>query len=206
MKRVSPVRERLLTTAQKLFVQRGYDRVSVRDITSRARANLGAVTYYFGSKKALYHAAIQTAAAPALEVIARAAGAPGSGLDRVEAITRAFLKLVTLEPAAPTALLRELASDRPLAPPVVQVMRRNVGEVTEAIAAGQRDGSIRAGNPLHMALSVVSQPFFLRVAGRIVQEALGIDGRNPKTRTLLVDQIAENVRRALTAAREPKAR
>ena len=53
-----PVRERLLLAARDLFAQHGYDGTSVRDITARAKANLGAITYYFGSKEALFYAVI----------------------------------------------------------------------------------------------------------------------------------------------------
>ncbi len=47
-------RDRLLKVAETLFAQKGYDSVSVREITSAARCNLAAVNYHFGNKKALY--------------------------------------------------------------------------------------------------------------------------------------------------------
>lgn len=47
-------RERLLTEAEILFAQRGYDAVSVREITTAARSNLAAVNYHFGNKRNLY--------------------------------------------------------------------------------------------------------------------------------------------------------
>lgn len=46
--------EKLVAVAGRMFARRGYDGTSVRDITRAAGANLGAVTYYFGSKKALF--------------------------------------------------------------------------------------------------------------------------------------------------------
>lgn len=47
-------RTRLIQVAGRLFAERGYDGVSVRDIVSAAKVNLGAVTYHFGSKQALF--------------------------------------------------------------------------------------------------------------------------------------------------------
>ncbi|MBW2561891.1 MAG: CerR family C-terminal domain-containing protein [Deltaproteobacteria bacterium] len=47
-------RDRLLKVAESLFAQKGYDSVSVREITNAAHCNLAAVNYYFGNKKALY--------------------------------------------------------------------------------------------------------------------------------------------------------
>ncbi len=45
---------RLLDTAERLFGERGYDGVGMRELAAQAKANLGAATYHFGSKKALY--------------------------------------------------------------------------------------------------------------------------------------------------------
>ncbi|MDO9515109.1 MAG: TetR/AcrR family transcriptional regulator [Syntrophales bacterium] len=47
-------RNRLLEVAEALFAQKGYDAVSVREITNAARCNLAAVNYHFGNKKTLY--------------------------------------------------------------------------------------------------------------------------------------------------------
>lgn len=47
-------RDRLLKVAEMLFAQKGYDAVSVREITDAARCNLAAINYHFGSKKTLY--------------------------------------------------------------------------------------------------------------------------------------------------------
>lgn len=47
-------REKILAIAEKLFGERGFQGVSVRDITREAQVNVSAVNYYFGSKKDLY--------------------------------------------------------------------------------------------------------------------------------------------------------
>ncbi|MEJ5299846.1 MAG: CerR family C-terminal domain-containing protein [Thermodesulforhabdaceae bacterium] len=47
-------KERILSAAERLFASKGYDAVTIREITSKARCNLSLVYYYFGSKKNLY--------------------------------------------------------------------------------------------------------------------------------------------------------
>ena len=47
---------RILDTAEVLFAERGFAETSLRNITSKARVNLAAVNYHFGSKKALIQA------------------------------------------------------------------------------------------------------------------------------------------------------
>lgn len=46
-------RNRILAAAENLFVDRGYAATSLREITAKARVNLAAVNYHFGSKQAL---------------------------------------------------------------------------------------------------------------------------------------------------------
>lgn len=46
-------RKHLLQASESLFIERGYEAMSLRQITTRARANLAAVNYHFGSKEAL---------------------------------------------------------------------------------------------------------------------------------------------------------
>ena len=45
---------RLLDTAERLFGEHGYHAVGMRMLADEARVNLGATTYHFGSKEALY--------------------------------------------------------------------------------------------------------------------------------------------------------
>ncbi|WP_329740546.1 TetR/AcrR family transcriptional regulator [Dyella sp. A6] len=46
-------RQRLLQAAELLFIERGYEALSLRQVTARADANLAAVNYHFGSKEAM---------------------------------------------------------------------------------------------------------------------------------------------------------
>jgi AcrR family transcriptional regulator len=46
--------ERLLDAAERLFGEFGYDGVGLRGLAEEAKVNLGAATYHFGSKEALY--------------------------------------------------------------------------------------------------------------------------------------------------------
>jgi AcrR family transcriptional regulator len=54
-------RMRLMDAALRLLAERGEDGVSLREITSAADANVAAVSYHFGSLKALRDAAVEQA-------------------------------------------------------------------------------------------------------------------------------------------------
>jgi AcrR family transcriptional regulator len=95
-------RARLITAAERLFAQNGLDAVSVRDVTSAAKANTAAVHYHFGSKRGLIEAILE---ARATEVGRRR----GEFLDRIEATPHPTLRDVIAALVIPTA---ELARDR----------------------------------------------------------------------------------------------
>lgn len=56
-------RERIFQQAERLFAERGFDRVSMRDLTVAAGVNLAAVNYHYGSKDGLLLAIFRRRAA-----------------------------------------------------------------------------------------------------------------------------------------------
>jgi AcrR family transcriptional regulator len=61
-------RERVIFVATRLFAERGFDSVSLREITREANANIGAVNYHFGSKEVLIQEVFRTFAGPINEL------------------------------------------------------------------------------------------------------------------------------------------
>lgn len=61
---LSSTRERILTTAERLFAEGGVATTSLRSITSLAHVNLAAVNYHFGSKDALIEAVYERRLGP----------------------------------------------------------------------------------------------------------------------------------------------
>ncbi|MCP1726854.1 AcrR family transcriptional regulator [Natronospira proteinivora] len=60
----SPTKERILSAAELLFAETGIATTSLRQITSRARVNLAAVNYHFGSKDGLIDAVYERRLGP----------------------------------------------------------------------------------------------------------------------------------------------
>jgi hypothetical protein len=83
--------------------------------------------------------------------------------------------------------------------PIKDAMQANIGAFVSCIEAGQRDGSIRSGNPLFLALSIGSQPIFLSIARRALKQSVGVDQDDAKVRRELVDSVIRFVRAGLAA-------
>ena len=87
-------RGRILDVAEDLFSQQGFDRVSVRAITRKARVNLAAINYHFGSKEDLIAAIFERRLLPVNQERLKALGAlQGSRKSpRIEEILEAFIR------------------------------------------------------------------------------------------------------------------
>ena len=86
--------ERLLDAAERLFVDRGYANVPVRDIVALAGVNLGAIPYHFGTKQNLFKAVLMRRVGPvqaARQQRMKEMLASGKPLD-IESILRAQLE------------------------------------------------------------------------------------------------------------------
>ncbi|MFC7728693.1 helix-turn-helix domain-containing protein [Actinomadura keratinilytica] len=100
-------RDRLLAAAERLFLAKGVDQVSVRAINAEAGLNPGAVHYHFGSREGLVLALLERELLPLwsdrLEEIARRSRAGGDGdppfdvADLVAALVEPFEDLVRTE-------------------------------------------------------------------------------------------------------------
>jgi AcrR family transcriptional regulator len=88
-------RERILTAAERLFVERGITSTSMRALSNAAEVNLAAAHYHFGSKEALLDAVIERRALPLnaarLRELERHEDERGDAGPEVESIFRAFL-------------------------------------------------------------------------------------------------------------------
>lgn len=88
-------RARILDVAEDLFAEQGFDRVSVRDITRRARVNLAAINYHFGGKEDLIAAVFERRVVPMnkarLAALAQAEQSANKS-PRLEDILEAFIR------------------------------------------------------------------------------------------------------------------
>ncbi|MCW8806475.1 MAG: TetR family transcriptional regulator [Rhodanobacter sp.] len=80
-------KERILSAAEALFAQRGFDGASLRQLTAAAGVNLAAVNYHFGSKEKLveqvFRRRLDALNADRLAALANVAGKPGTTLEDV---------------------------------------------------------------------------------------------------------------------------
>lgn len=190
----------LLRAGRELFAKHGYRGASIRAITRKAGANLGAVTYHFGSKEALYQAVLEAAVTPLRRRVVEAAAGESSPLDRIEAVIRAFFRHLLDEPELRFLMLHQLASGLPVPEPAGRTAQANIRTLARLIEAGQRNGSVRSGDPWLLSLSVAAQPLMLNFVRPILREWTVVDLDDPATRERIVENAVCFVRLGLCAS------
>jgi AcrR family transcriptional regulator len=188
---------RLLDAARRLFARHGFDGASVRDITAEAGVNLAGVTYHYGSKEELYHAVLVSITEPLAERMAALEPAAMLPLEKIETLVRSLLDHYARFPEMPALIVRELAGGGEIAPPLIALFSRGLPFIAGVIAQGQKDGSIRPGDPALLALSTMAQPVFLNIARPMIARVAGADPLDPALRQRVVEHVVATVRAAL---------
>lgn len=73
----------ILAAARRRFLEDGYDRVTLRSVAADADVDVALISYYFGSKKGLFGAAMALAANPAVLLAGELTGPLNSLPERV---------------------------------------------------------------------------------------------------------------------------
>ena len=155
-------RARVLNAAARLFADRGFARVTVRDICRKARANVAAVNYHFGGKHGLYTAVMQSAIG-VMQSTTEAARGAGEGRDaeeKLRAYIAVFVQRITgkgRDTWIHQLMMREMADPTPALDMVAeQVLKPRMaylcGTIGELVGRPAADPSV-----MRSALSVQSQ-------------------------------------------------
>src|SRR5262245_46470628 len=133
-------RERLLSTAERLFAERGFSKVTIREICKSARANVAAVNYHFNGKKGLYDEVVRSAIKTMQSTTdsIREAGSGRPAADQLAAYVSIFLRRVVAarDSWIHQLMMRELSDPTPALDLVMKkVVQPRMAYLREVIAS-----------------------------------------------------------------------
>jgi AcrR family transcriptional regulator len=121
---------RILASASRLFVERGYEKTTIREIARAAGVDGGLVMHYFGSKQQLFQRVTHDRPVPELT---------GTADHVTEQILATLAESLAHEPVQSLALLRSMLTH----PDAAQLMRegaaRYQAQISKPIAADDAD-------------------------------------------------------------------
>ena len=136
-RRRARTRERIFTEAMRLFAERGFDRVTVADITEAADVGKGTFFTHFPSKRDVFRYLGEQVS----EVMAAAAREPGTAQERLHRVMRAAGQWLEAHPEPARQMARTRAFTlADLGSPSQQRLQASLAEI---LTAGQRRGELR---------------------------------------------------------------
>lgn len=196
-------RVEIVEAAEDLYREMGWDAVTMDSVARRARLSRALVYVYFKDKQDLHFAIAARALDMLRQRFTEAAGRARTGMDKVEACGRAYMAYAQEFPHFFDACARlesqaaGSSEPSPQAAPCVECGKRVHDVVVDALATGQRDGSIRGdiGN-----LEVVSRVLWGFMHG-LIQIAI-TKGEPLAQQGISVQQLSQQavwmIRQALT--------
>ncbi len=121
---------RILAAASRLFVERGYERTTIRAIAGAARVDGGLVMHYFGSKQGLFQRVTYARPVPELS---------GSAEQVTEQILARLAEMLASEPVHSLALLRSMLTHPEAAQTLREGAARLQAQISRPILADDAD-------------------------------------------------------------------
>jgi AcrR family transcriptional regulator len=158
----TPVKERLLHVATRLFARHGFEGTSVQDIVSAAGVTKGAMYHYYDSKDDLLYEVYQQVLSMQLSHLDEIAAGPGSAEQRLRAAAADVVRTSLDNLDDMIVFFRSLHMLPDDKQAEVRTERRRYHDkfkalVEEGVAAGTFRADISADIVVHYFLSVVNQ-------------------------------------------------
>jgi AcrR family transcriptional regulator len=104
-------KDSIMSVAKRLFIERGYDSVSIKDITDAAGLTKGHVYYYFENKQALFDAVLDSYFSEHARALMNSAKLSDSISERINSAVDAYIDFIERNPGFPRLIQRELCSE-----------------------------------------------------------------------------------------------
>jgi AcrR family transcriptional regulator len=150
-------RAEIVDAAERLYAEVGWDEVTMEGVAKSARLSRALIYVYFQDKNDLLLAITCGALAELRERFIAAAAAHARGIDKVQAIGRAYVLFQQEKPYRFDACSRfhaHQAAGQPSDDACAAAGDQVIGVIVEALLQGQADGSIRKdlGNPAQVCV------------------------------------------------------
>ncbi|XVQ14749.1 TetR/AcrR family transcriptional regulator [Spirillospora sp. CA-255316] len=153
--RIELGREQLLETAEELFAERGYYETNLKDVADICEFSVGSIYSFFDSKDALYLAVLMRRGSGQREEMERIAAQGGPADARLIAMVKAQVDRRRAYPAWGQlhAQMTKIGGRSGAGVPEVykDFYAEIVGLLAKVIEEGQREGTIRPGDPPALA-------------------------------------------------------
>ena len=106
--RAGEAREALLAAAHELMAEKGYPRVTAREVAERAGVQAGLVNYHFGGKTGLLRSVVASISEEMLQRVRQAVADEGTIEERIRALILGIVEAITTAPYGPRLMVEQI--------------------------------------------------------------------------------------------------
>ena len=139
-------RAHILTVAEQLFAEKGFDGTSVRDIAQLATVNLAMISYYFGSKEKLLEALIEDRAGYTIGILEELAkNQTLTPWDKIDRLVEFYIEKIMNNYRFHCIMSQQYHQTRSneIKELIINIKSRNLEEIKKVIADGQKKKMFR---------------------------------------------------------------
>lgn len=186
--------DRILRAATELFSSNAFNSVSVKDIATLSGANGALISYYYGGKKNLYQAVLNSEAMVFLNLIEHVDSQPLSPLEKIRLYVRNVADIQNQNPNQVNLVYRELLMPSGFCDNFVQSKLFKIHQfILEQVSKGVEGGTISPElKPTHVAFTLESLIVFFFLTQDFVRDlgALTEEGKQKYLEKALESYLA----------------
>ena len=162
-------RHAIMRAAERVFAERGYAGARMDDVASDVGIKRASMVYYFRDKRSLYLALLDDLFGELLQRHRAVLTGPGTVRERLLGCLNVWTTAVAERPGLVRIVMWESARLRPATTgPLAVGLAPILATLADAIATGQRDGSLRAVDPMRFLMVVLGATAFLTLGMNVL--------------------------------------
>jgi AcrR family transcriptional regulator len=174
-------REKILSAAERLFCQHGFDGVSTRSLAKEAGVNIAMLSYYFGSKEKLYESTIQHLIEKKRDNIHNLLKGLNSPIDKVYAIVDFYVDKVFIQGEAYKIFMREvsISQSSKISGDILKFFMQNVDTMKSLFLEGFSMGVFRKVDVEMTIMTLMASVNHLTYNPALYAKVFNLDENNP---------------------------
>jgi AcrR family transcriptional regulator len=176
MKRDLSTEEKIKAAAKKVFMTKGFDGCSVRDIAKEVGSNVALLNYYFRSKEKLFELIFEGAMSDFLQSMIEVFSSKLTLQEKLEQLIDKEFEFFMEHPELPMFILQSLHQNKTDAPMPSHFLEpiANTG-IFEQFELAKANGEIRDISIRNMTMLLMSNVHYPFMAKKLTQQFHGID-------------------------------
>lgn len=176
MKRDLSTEEKIKAAAKKVFMTKGFDGCSVRDIAKEVGSNVALLNYYFRSKEKLFELIFEGAMSDFLQAMIEVFSSDLSLKEKTSLLIEKEFDFFMEHPELPMFILQAIQQNKnevPVAPPFFEPIAKT--GIFQQLEAAQAKGEMRQISLRNITILLMSNVHYPFMSKKLTQQFHGID-------------------------------